>query len=167
MLSNWNSGHKEGSNEQQMSLGCTESNDSQGNGILCLVWFGNELCDVVASKSHNVKKMKAIGSVNAVLMKFCHERTEGSRQDWCLVLMSAGCCRYCHWICFVLDIASAVPCADHAWRCGEGTDRSECACKPALVCHGNAPVVFRRLTMLKHSWIVIKTSGGDTCGYVE
>ena len=58
-----NSRHKEGSKERQMSLDCTKSNGSRGNEILCLVWFGNELCDVVAGKSHNEKKRKTIGSV--------------------------------------------------------------------------------------------------------
>ena len=47
-------------------------------------------------------------------------------QDWCLVCtVGAGMIAFTgcyHWACLVLDFASAVPCADHAWRCSQGTD---------------------------------------------
>ena len=69
----------------------------------------------------------------------------------------------CHWICSVLDGASVVLCADHAWRCGEGTHRSKCAYKPTLVCRGSASVVFTHLTVLDKSCIV-NSSGGGTYG---
>ena len=62
---------------------------------------------------------ETIGSVcgdNVVLVKSCHKRTEGIGQDWCLVyecsIVAFPYC--CHWVCPVLDVASAVLCVGHA-----------------------------------------------------
>ena len=53
------------------------------------------MCENVVLVNPVMKGQKALG------------RTE------CLVAHWVQCC--CHWVCPVLDFASAVPCADHAW----------------------------------------------------